>query len=212
VIRIAIIDDFEITREGLKTILQCEPDFDVVAEGGTAEELAELVTQTAPDVVLLDARLPGLSGAEACSLLALSHPEVAVLMVSAYCDEKLVEDCINAGAKGYVVKDIERFNLKESIRAVYAGGGAVSPTVAAAVLHRLRSVGGQPPQTPPVPLSVMQLGILRLIAEGLSNREIADRVYLSPNTVKSHVHEIFRKLDVGNRVAAALKAREAKWI
>ncbi|MGA3218112.1 MAG: response regulator transcription factor [Acidimicrobiales bacterium] len=211
-IRIAIIDDFEITREGLKTILQCEPDFDVVAEGGTAEELAELVTQTAPDVVLLDARLPGLSGAEACSLLALSHPEVAVLMVSAYCDEKLVEDCINAGAKGYVVKDIERFNLKESIRAVYAGGGAVSPTVAAAVLHRLRSVGGQPPQTPPVPLSVMQLGILRLIAEGLSNREIADRVYLSPNTVKSHVHEIFRKLDVGNRVAAALKAREAKWI
>jgi DNA-binding NarL/FixJ family response regulator len=212
VIRIAIIDDHEIVREGLKTILHSEPDFEVVAESGTAEELAELVTRTAPDVVLLDARLPGLSGAEACSRLALSHPTVAVLIVSTYCDEQLIEDCIKAGAKGYVVKDIEQFSLKEAIRAVHGGGGAVSSIVAAAVLNRVRAMAEEPAPTPLLPLSAMQMEILRLVAEGLSNREIADRVCLSPNTVKSHVHEIFRKLHVGNRVAAALKASEANWI
>ena len=211
-IRIAIVDDHEIVREGLKSVLRPEPDFEVVAESGTAEDLAEVATRTAPDVVLLDARLPGLSGAEACSRLVLSHPEVAVLIISTYCDEQLIEDCIKAGAKGYVVKDIEKFNLKESIRAVHAGGGAVSPMVAAAVLHRLRAIAEEPAPTPSPPLSAMQMEVLRLVAEGLSNRQIADRACLSPNAVKSHVHEIFRKLHVGNRVEAALKANEANWL
>ncbi len=144
-----------------------------------------------------------------CRQLVASHPEIAVLMVSTYSDDDLVEECLRAGAKGYVIKDIERLTLKDSIRAVHRGEGAVSPVVAAKVIDRLRGTA----TTEPEPLlSDRQLEILRLIAEGFSNREIASRVYLSENTVKSHVQEIFRKLQVRNRVEAALRATQEGWI
>lgn len=210
-IRLMIIDDQEIVREGLKAILKDEPDFEVVAESGSAEGLIDLVDETFPDVVLLDARLPGISGAEACRRLVTAHPDVAVLIVSTYSEEQLVEECIRAGARGYVIKDIERFSLKESIRAVHGKGGAVSPAVAATILDRLRTQGERviPPSNP---LSGTQLEIIRLVAAGFSNREIAGRVFLSENTVKSHMQEIFRKLDVGNRVEAALRASKEGWL
>lgn len=211
-IRIAVVDDHEIVREGLKSILQSEPDFEVVAVAGTADDLSALVDHVLPDVVLLDARLPGISGAEACHRLVASHPDVAVLIVSTYADEHLVDECIKAGAKGYVIKDIEQFTLKESIRAVHAGGGAVSPSVAAKVLDRLRSHEQAPTPELPMPLSDTQLEIVRLISSGLSNREIAARVHLSENTIKSHVQEVFRKLGVDNRVEAALRASQEGWL
>jgi DNA-binding NarL/FixJ family response regulator len=207
-----IIDDHEIVREGLKTILGNEPDFEVVAESATADDVGDLVGKANPDVILLDARLPGVSGAEACRQLATTYPDIAVLIVSTYSDNDLIQDCIKAGARGYVVKDIERFSLKESIRAVHGGGGAVSPAIAAKVLDRLRSGDHLTPPVPPSPLSGTQMEILRLIAAGFSNREIAVRVYLSENTVKSHVQEIFRKLDVDNRVQAALRASREGWL
>jgi two-component system, NarL family, response regulator DevR len=210
--RILIVDDHAIAREGLKTILRDDPDFDVVAESGSAAGLAQLVQRTHPDVVLLDARLPGVSGAEACRQLVAADPDLAVLMVSSYSDDRLVEECIRAGAKGYVVKDIERLSLKESIRAVYGGGGAVSPVIAAKMLNRLRSKEELASAEPSSPLSHTQLEILRLIAVGFSNREIAGRIHLSENTVKSHTQQIFRKLDVGNRVAAAIRASKEGWL
>jgi DNA-binding NarL/FixJ family response regulator len=210
-IRIAIIDDHEMVREGLRAILDTEPDFHVVAESGTADDIGQLVDAAKPDVVLLDARLPGLSGPTACRLLAASHPEAAVLIISTYSDDQLVDECISAGAKGYLIKDIERFSLKESIRAVHRGEGAVSPAVAGKVLGRLRSAENT--ETPTEPrLNDSQREILRLIAEGFSNREIASRVFLSENTVKSHVQEIFRKLDVRNRVEAAILATKEGWL
>jgi DNA-binding NarL/FixJ family response regulator len=210
--RIIIVDDHQIVREGLKTILQDDPDFEVVAESGSAEGLAELVQRTRPDVVLLDARLPGVSGAEACRQLVAANPDIAVLMVSSYTDDRLVEECIRAGAKGYLIKDIQRLSLKESIRAVSRGGGAVSPAIAAKVLDRLRTQEDPAPAEPTSPLSDTQLDILRLVAAGYSNREIASRIQLSENTIKSHIQEIFRKLDVGNRVQAALKASKNGWL
>ena len=106
-----------------------------------------------------------------------------------------------AGARGYIVKDIERFSLRDSIRAVHRGAGAVSPTIAAAVLDRLRVTHAAPKRTPSMPLSETQLGIVRLIAQGFTNREIGEHLHLSENTIKSHIQEIFRKLDVSNRVA-----------
>jgi DNA-binding NarL/FixJ family response regulator len=211
VIRIIIVDDHEIVRVGLKAILQTEPDFDVVAEIGTADNLDELVDETHPDIVLMDARLPGVSGAEACRRLLVSHPDVPVLIVSTYSDDQLVDECIGAGARGYLVKDIERFTLKQSIRSVHRGEGAMSPIIAGRVLDRLHAQGEA--STPPAaPLSDTQLEILRLIALGFSNREIAASVHLSENTVKSHVQEIFRKLDVRNRVEAALLASKEGWV
>jgi len=210
--RIMIVDDHQIVREGLKTILQDDPDFEVVAESGSAKGLAQLARRTHPDIVLLDARMPGVSGADACRQLTAANPDLAVLIVSSYSDDQLVEECIRAGARGYVIKDIERLSLKDSIRAVYGGGGAVSPAIAAKVLNRLRTKEELASTEPSSPLSHTQLEILRLIAAGFSNREIASRVHLSENTIKSHVQEIFRKLDVGNRVQAALKASEQGWL
>ena len=210
--RIMIVDDHEIVREGLKTILQDDPDFEVVAESGSGEGVAQLARRTQPDVVLLDARLPGASGAEACRQLLAVDPDIAVLIVSTYSDDRLVEECVKAGAKGYVIKDIQQLSLKASIRAVYGGGGAVSPVIAAKVLNRLRTQEELASAEPASPLSQTQLEILRLIAAGFSNREIAGRVHLSENTVKSHIQEIFRKLDVGNRVQAALRASKEGWL
>jgi DNA-binding NarL/FixJ family response regulator len=207
-----IVDDHEIVREGLKTILQDDPDFEVVAESGSAEGIAQLARRTRPDVALLDARLPGASGAEACRQLLAVDPDIAVLIVSTYSEDRLVEECVKAGAKGYVIKDIQQLSLKASIRAVYGGGGAVSPVIAAKVLDRLRTQEELASAEPASPLSQTQLEILRLIAAGFSNREIAGRVHLSENTVKSHIQEIFRKLDVGNRVQAALKASKEGWL
>jgi DNA-binding NarL/FixJ family response regulator len=204
-IRIAIVDDHEMVREGLRTILRSEPDFDIVADSASAENIVEIVEQTRPDVVLLDARLPGVSGPQACALLAASHPETAVLIVSTYSDDDLVDECIKAGAKGYLIKDIERFTLKESIRAVHHGQGAVSPAVAGKVLGRLRDIPAFSPPAEPS-LTARQREILRLIAEGYSNREIASRETLSENTVKSHIQEILRKLGARNRVEAAIRA------
>ncbi len=210
-IRIAIIDDHEMVREGLRAILQTEPDFEIVAESESAEGIVELVDQTKPDVVLLDARLPGVSGPEACRLLVASHPETAVLIVSTYSDDELVNQCIQAGAKGYLIKDIERFSLKESIRAVHRGEAALSPAVAAQVLARLRHTVTTDTSTEPQ-LSKSQREILRLISQGYSNREIASKIHLSENTVKSHTQEIFRKLQVHNRVEAAIRATKEGWL
>ena len=204
--RILIVDDHAIAREGLKTILRDDPDFDVVAESGSAAGLAQLVQRTHPDVVLLDARLPGISGAEACRQLVAADPDIAVLMVSSYSDDRLVEECIRAGAKGYMVKDIERLSLKESIRAVYGGGGAVSPVIAAKMLNRLRSKEELASAEPSSPLSHTQLEILRLIAAGNANKEIAAQLSIAEETVKSHVTNILSKLDVNDRTHAVTTA------
>src|SRR5579859_5778854 len=116
-------------REGLKSILASEADLSVVGEAASADALVPLVEQTQPDVVLLDARLPGVSGPEACSQLTKRYPDLRVLVVSTYSDDDLVREFIEAGAHGYVIKDIERFELTQAVRAVYRGEGAMSPAV-----------------------------------------------------------------------------------
>jgi two-component system, NarL family, response regulator DevR len=204
-IRIAIVDDHEMVREGLRTILQAEPDFEVVGETGLGEALPELVERTRPDIVLLDARLPDISGPEACRRLDAAHPQVRVIIVTTFSDDDLVDECIRAGARGFVVKDVERFSLKQSIRAVHRGEGAIAPAIAGRILDRMRSHAAT--AEPPRPaLSPVQTQILRLISEGFSNREIALHVHLSENTVKSHVQEVFHRLEVRNRVEAAILA------
>jgi len=211
VIRLIIVDDHEMVREGLKAILGTEPDFEIVGESGTAEGLSQLVERTQPDIVLLDAHLPGISGPDATRRLGQSHPQVAVVILTTFTDDALVDDSISAGARGYVVKSVERFDLKQSIRAVARGESVISPSVAGRVLERVRSESGaSAPQRPA--LNASQAAILRLVSEGFSNREIATSINLSENTVKSHLQEIFRKLEVRNRVEAALVAVREHWI
>ena len=208
-IRIVIVDDHEIVREGLRTLFETEPDFEVVGQSGSAEGLAAMVERTQPDIVLLDARLPGISGPDACRRLLETRPEVRVIILTSYSDDDLVDQSIKAGAKGFVVKDVERFTLKQSIRAVHRGEGFIAPAVAGKILDRLRAQDSGPARPA---LGESQLQILRLVAEGFSNREIATRVYLSENTVKSHLQEILQKLGVRNRVEAAIKATKEGWI
>jgi DNA-binding NarL/FixJ family response regulator len=196
-------------REGLIAMLRPEPDFQVVGHTGSGAAVADLVDRSQPDVVLLDARLPDVSGVEVCRRLGRSHPDVAVVILTTYTDTGLVQECLQAGARGYVVKDVERFGLKESIRAVHRGQAVLAPQVAGQVIERMRRPlpeGGRPA------LNASQVAILRLISRGHSNREIAAEVHLSENTVKTHVQEIFRKLGVRNRVEAAIEAGKSGWL
>jgi DNA-binding NarL/FixJ family response regulator len=209
-IRVLIVDDHEMVREGLMAMLQPEPDFEVVGQTGAGAAVVELVATTHPDVVLLDARLPDVSGVEVCRRLTRSHPDVAVVILTTFTDADLVQECLLAGARGYVVKDVERFSLKESIRAVYRGQAVLAPQVAGQVIERART--RQPAESRRAALSASQVAILRLISRGHSNREIAAEVHLSENTVKTHIQEIFRKLGVRNRVEAAILAGKSGWI
>jgi DNA-binding NarL/FixJ family response regulator len=209
-IRVLIVDDHEMVREGLMAMLQPEPDFEVVGQTGAGAAVVELVATTHPDVVLLDARLPDVSGVEVCRRLTRSHPDVAVVILTTFTDADLVQECLLAGARGYVVKDVERFSLKESIRAVYRGQAVLAPQVAGQVIERARA--RQPAESRRAALSASQVAILRLISRGHSNREIAAEVHLSENTVKTHIQEIFRKLGVRNRVEAAILAGKSGWI
>jgi two-component system, NarL family, response regulator DevR len=209
-IRVLIVDDHEMVREGLMAMLMPERDIEVVGQTGYGEAVVELVETARPDVVLLDARLPDISGVEVCRRLSHSHPSVAVVILTTYTDADLVQECIQAGARGYVVKDVERFSLKESIRSVYRGQAVLAPQVAGHVIEGART--RQQAASRRAALSASQVSILRLISRGHSNREIAAEVHLSENTVKTHVQEIFRKLGVRNRVEAAILAGKSGWI
>jgi two-component system NarL family response regulator len=206
-IRVLLVDDHRIVREGLKTMLQ--PEFEVVGEAGLGEAVAALVEQNRPDVVLLDARLPDMSGPDVCRMLLEAYPDLKVIILSTFTDEEVVEAAVKAGAKGYVVKDVEDFGLKQSIREVSQGQSVLSPQVAGKVMDRLR--GGMASGVDAA-LNRSQIAILRLIVKGYSNKEIAKEIHLSENTVKTHLQAIFSKLGVRNRVEAAMLASRRNLI
>lgn len=197
-------------REGLKAILQPEPDLEVVAETGLGGEVPALLERCQPDVVLLDARLPDMSGVDVCRLATRSHPNVKVIMLTTYVDPELVEECIEAGARGYLIKDVQGLSLKENVRAVSRGQAVLAPEVVGRVLDRVREGGRAAPRPPG--LNQSQVAILGLMVRGFSNREIAAEIHLSENTIKTHVQEIFRKLGVHNRVEAVMRATKNHWL
>jgi len=211
-IRLLIIDDHEMVREGLKAMLTAEADFEIVGEAANAEQAYELIARSHPDVILLDIRLPGVSGIEVCRIVTERYPETAVIILTTFTDETLVAQCIQAGARGFIVKDIERFDLKRSIRAVARGEAAIDPKAAVAVLAQLRRAPQVSDEPSPEPLSPQQIVILRLIAQGLSSREIATQLYLSENTVKGYVQEMLHRLGVKNRTEAVMVAVKQGWL
>jgi two-component system, NarL family, response regulator DevR len=211
-IRLLIIDDHEMVREGLKAMLTAEADFEIVGDAANAEQALEMIERLRPDVILLDVRLPGDSGIDVCRTVTERYPETAVIILTTFTDETLVAQCIQAGARGFIVKDIERFDLKRSIRAVARGEAAIDPKAAVAVLAQLRRAP-QVKQEPSLELlSPQQIVILRLVAQGLSSREIATQLYLSENTVKGYVQEILHRLGVKNRTEAVMVAVKQGWL
>jgi len=211
-IRLLIVDDHEMVREGLKAMLLSEPDFSIVGDAANAEQALELIGRLQPDIVLLDVRLPGASGIDVCRTVTEKYPRVAVIFLTTYTDESLVAQCIQAGARGFIVKDIERFDLKRAIRAVARGEATIDPKAAVAVLAQLRRSPQAASEPLPAQLSPQQLVILRLVAQGLSSREIATRLYLSENTVKGYVQEILHRLGVKNRTEAVMVAVKHGWL
>ena len=211
-IRLLIIDDHEMVREGLKAMLSAEPDFSIVGDAANGEEAFALIERLRPDIILLDVRLPGTSGIEVCRAVTERYPETAVIILTTFTDESLVEQCIKAGARGFIVKDIERFDLKRSIRAVARGEAAIDTKAAVAVLAQLRRTPQNRNEPIQEPLSSQQIVILRLVAQGLSSREIATRLYLSENTVKGYVQEILHRLGVKNRTEAVMVAVKQGWL
>jgi two-component system response regulator DevR len=213
-IRIVVVDDHEVVRHGLRLSLEIEPDMTVVGEAGTSEEALRVVTDGKPDVVLLDVRLEGADGPDVCRGILEVAPRAAVVMLSNYAEDGFVLRSLMAGAKGYVIKDVRLSELKRMIRSVYRGGSVLDPKVTGQVISTVTLSGSEAPLTRPVGsrqvtvLSETDLAILKHLSEGLTDKQIAGRVHLSPHTVKDHLEKIRAVLDVGSRteiVATALR-------
>jgi two-component system, NarL family, response regulator DevR len=208
-IRVLLVDDHEMVRHGLRAMLAADADIEVVADAATGAHAVSLAHELRPDVVLLDARLPDIGGPEVCRRLQSDVPETIVVMLTTFAEDDLVRRCIRAGARGYLLKDVERLDLGRSIRAVMRGEAVIDSKVASTVLAAVRQAADADQEQP---LNERQREVLRLIAEGLSNREIAERAHLSEHTVKGYVEEILERLDARNRVHAAILATKRGWI
>jgi two-component system response regulator DevR len=203
-IRVFLLDDHEIVRRGLRELLDASGDMEVVGEAGTAEEALRRVPATAPDVAVLDVRLPDGDGVQVCRDLRSRMPQVQCLMLTSYADDEALFDAIMAGASGYVLKQIRGTELVDAIRKVAAGQSLLDPNLTARVLDRLRS--GSPEDEKLEGLTDQERRILDLLAEGLTNRGIADRMYLAEKTVKNYVSNLLAKMGMQRRTEAAVYA------
>lgn len=206
-VRILLVDDSAIVRMGVRMALADVDGFDVVGEAGTAEESVERARELVPDIVLMDVRLPDRWGIEACRDILAENPSSRVIMLTSHADDDAVVASILAGAQGFVVKEVSIEALTASIRSVSQGEPIPSHTLTLSVLEKLRA--GQTARMQE-PLTQREVEILSLIGEGLTNREIAQRAYLSENTVRNYVSSILRKRGFKNRSQAAVYAQEKK--
>jgi two-component system response regulator DevR len=200
-IRIVVCDDHELVRRGLRSVLQGVPGYEVVAEAGDAEEALAAVAELHPDVVVMDVRLPARSGIEACRDIRSAHPETRVLILTSYADDEALFSSIMAGASGFVLKQVRGADLVGAIREVASGRSLLDPSVTARVLARLRGDGGSRPGVGD--LTDQEAKILDLVAEGLTNRQIAEKVFLAEKTVKNYVSNILMKLGLSRRAQVA---------
>lgn len=214
-IRILLVDDQPLFREGLRTLLSVHADFEVVGEAGNGEEALSLTRALLPSVVLMDLQMPLLDGVAATRRLHTEQPDCRVIVLTTFDDDEMVFDGLRAGAIGYLLKDAPSEKLAEAIRVAARGETFLQPSVAAKVVAefaRLSRKTVNPPDSMTQSLSERELEILRLITQGASNREIAAALFLAEGTVKNHVTNILGKLDVRDRTQAALKARETGLI
>ena len=209
-IRVLLVDDQALFREGLATLLSVHDDLVVVGEAGDGREGFELTEKLAPHVVLMDLRMPVLGGVEATRRLRAQHPEVRVIVLTTFDDDDEVFEALRLGAAGYLLKDSSSAKLVEAIRAAARGESFLQPSIAAKVLaefSRLEPRRRRPPELPE-PLSDRELAILQLLAQGATNKEIAKSLYLAEGTVKNYMTAILGKLGVSDRTQAALEARK----
>jgi DNA-binding NarL/FixJ family response regulator len=210
-IRVLLVDDQKLMREGLRVLLELEPDLKVVGEAGDGAEALTAYETHQPEVVLMDIRMPGIDGVEATWRLHERWPNARVIILTTFDDDEYVFEGLRAGALGYLLKDVSGDKLAEAIRTVAAGGALIEPSVAQKVLAEFARLA--PPARPAdaglaESLSEREYDILVLLAQGFSNREIATRLALAEGTVKNYVTGILQKLGVRDRTQAALRAKE----
>lgn len=199
-IRILIADDHAVVRQGLRMFLSLDPDFEIIGEGVDGRQAVELARSLHPDIVLMDLLMPALSGVEATAIIRRELPDVEVIALTSVLEDKSVVDAVRAGAIGYLLKDTEADELIRAIKAAAAGQVQLSPQAAARLLREVRA-----PENPDM-LTERETHVLRLLAMGQSNREIALALNISEKTVKTHVSSILAKLNVTSRTQAALYA------
>lgn len=204
VIRILIADDHTLVRAGLRALIDSELGMEVVGEAADGAEAVDKARALQPDVILLDLVMPRKDGIAAITEICGADPDARILVLTSYTDDEKVFPAIKAGALGYLLKDSEPHELLQAIRSVHAGEPSLAPTIARKLMRELQ----QPPDLPLAenPLSEREVQVLRLVAQGLSNREIADRLVVSERTVRAHVSNILNKLHLANRTQAALYA------
>ncbi len=212
-IRILIADDHAVVREGTRHILEQEQDLEVVAEAADGGEAVELATELKPDVAIIDIAMPHVDGIEATRRIKELCPGIGVLILSAYDDDQFVFNLLEAGAAGYLLKDVHGRELVDAVRAVHAGESVLHPSIARKVLNRFVSRTEKIKRREPLEtLSQREKEILRLATRGLSNKDIAEQLFLSVRTVQGHLTHIFNKLQVGSRTEAVVRGLKEGWI
>lgn len=207
-IRVLIVDDHEIVREGLQTLLTEEPDFEVVGMAGDGAAALALADKSHPDVILMDLVMPGMDGIEATRHFLSRDPAARVLVLTTFADDQHVREAIQAGAIGYLLKDVLKTDLLRALRDAASGRPSLHPEVQQQLMREVagKTSASQEQVPPHSSLTEREVGILRLIAEGRSNKEIAGALYLTEGTIKGYVSTIFDKLGVEDRTQAALYA------
>jgi len=198
-----LVDDHEVVRLGLKSLLEHHPGFEIVAEAGNAQEAVEQALAVRPDVVLMDIRLPGESGIDACQAILQQAPETKVIMLTSYAEDEMLFSAIHAGASGYLLKQIGGEELVEAIERVARGDALLDPAVTKRVFAEMRKMAREEGASAFSVLSPQEVHVLRYIVEGRTNREIALEMGLGEGTVRNYVSSILTKLSVSNRAEAA---------
>jgi len=206
--RLLLVDDHEVVRLGLRALLEHHPQFEVVGEAANSKETMEMVETVKPDIVLLDIRLPGVSGVEVCEEITQKYPDVRVIILTSYAEDEMLFSAIRAGASGYVLKQIGGDGLIRAIEAVGRGEALLDPAVTQRVFQEVRRAVKEEEASAFVNLSQQEKHVLLLVSEGKTNREIAKALYLGEGTVRNYVSSILSKLGVSNRAEAAAYAVE----
>ncbi|HYF90789.1 MAG TPA: response regulator transcription factor [Symbiobacteriaceae bacterium] len=205
-VRILVVDDHEVVRLGLVTLLSRQAGYQVVGEASGAVEAVEKARAHRPDIIVMDVRMPDGSGIEACRQIRAEHPATRVIMLTSYADDEAVITAVMAGASGYVLKQVGSGDLLRAIETVRTGGALLDPTLTLKVLERMRSEAARAPE----PLTEQERNILTLIGEGKTNKDIAHQLYLSEGTVRNYVSSVLAKLGFTNRSQAAAYAARRK--
>lgn len=211
--KVLLAEDHVVVREGTRELIQKEPDMEVVGEANDGEEAVKLANKLKPDVVIMDIAMPKLNGIEATKQIKVLNPAMAVLVLTAYDNDQYIFALLEAGAAGYLLKNVRGSELIDAIRAVHAGESVLHPVIARRVIERLMSQTStdNQPKTPEL-LSEREMEVLRLAAKGIRNKDIAEQLFLSPRTVQAHLGSIFNKLGVASRTEAVLCALRRGWL